>query len=123
MSRGLSFAKLIDALEKHHGRPPTLPVTTALGLVLWENVAYLASDKRRAQAFEELRDMAVEGLLGAEIGPGIQVDDTCIRSKIDDLGVVGIVLASIDIHLVAESPQRFGDLKNVDVHTARVLFS
>ena len=54
MSRGLSFAKLIDALEKHHGRPPTLPVTTALGLVLWENVAYLASDKRRAQAFAML---------------------------------------------------------------------
>ena len=39
MSRGLSFAKVIDALEKHHGRPPALPVTTALGLVLWENVA------------------------------------------------------------------------------------
>ncbi len=68
MSRGLSFAALLDGLEKHHGRPPALPVTTALGLVLWENVAYLASDKKRAQAFAMLKERvgtAPESILAA----------------------------------------------------------
>lgn len=54
MARGLSFVDVIDALERHHGRPPPLPITTALGLVLWENVAYLTSDEKRAKAFSAL---------------------------------------------------------------------
>ena len=54
MASGRSFATLISALEKHHGRPEAFPVSTAFDLVLWENVAYLASDEKRAAAFAML---------------------------------------------------------------------
>ncbi len=46
---------LIDELTELYGTaPPPFP-TDPFELVLWENVAYLASDKRRREAFESLR--------------------------------------------------------------------
>jgi len=53
--RLLGFATLIDRLAQHYGEPAPLAVTEPFAMILWENVAYLASDAKRAEAFEELR--------------------------------------------------------------------
>jgi len=47
----ITFSKLIDKLQKHYGAPAPLPTTDPLELIIWENIAYLASDERRAAAF------------------------------------------------------------------------
>jgi endonuclease-3 len=49
------LARVLDALEKFHGRPDPPPTTDPLELVLWENVAYLADDPRREDAFRALK--------------------------------------------------------------------
>jgi endonuclease III len=49
------FSKLVDKLQQHYGSPAPPPSTDPLELVIWENIAYLASDKRRAKAFSTLK--------------------------------------------------------------------
>jgi endonuclease III len=49
------LARVLDVLEKVHGRPNPPPTTDPLELVLWENIAYLADDERRADAFRALK--------------------------------------------------------------------
>ncbi len=49
-----SFRKIIDALESFYSRPAPPKVTDPLGMILFENVAYLVSDERREQAFNAL---------------------------------------------------------------------
>ena len=52
----VTFSKLVDKLQQHYGCPaPPPPSTDPLELVIWENIAYLASDKRRAEAFATLK--------------------------------------------------------------------
>jgi endonuclease III len=51
---GITFSKLVDKLQQHYG-PPTPPSTDPLELIIWENIAYLASDRRRAEAFATLK--------------------------------------------------------------------
>src|SRR5450755_2541441 len=50
----ITFSKLVDKLQQHYGAPAPPPSTDPLELVIWENIAYLASDKRRAEAFATL---------------------------------------------------------------------
>jgi endonuclease III len=50
----ITFSKLVDKLQQHYG-PPTPPSTDPLELIIWENIAYLASDRRRAEAFATLK--------------------------------------------------------------------
>lgn len=50
----IPFSKLVDKLQKRYGRP-ALPLTDPLELIIWENIAYLASDERRAEAFATLK--------------------------------------------------------------------
>jgi endonuclease III len=50
----LSFNTVIDRLAQHYGEPAPPTVTEPFAMVLWENVAYLASDAKRAEAFAEL---------------------------------------------------------------------
>jgi len=52
----LTLGKAIDILRKHHGRPEGPPTSDPFELILWENVAYLASPGKRREAFAELRD-------------------------------------------------------------------
>jgi len=55
----------IARLEAFYG-PPELPVTTdPFEMILWENVAYLVDDERRARVFARLREEV--GLLPLEI--------------------------------------------------------
>jgi endonuclease III len=49
------LARRIDALEKRHGRPTPPRTRDPFELVLWENVAYLVDDERRARAFTQLK--------------------------------------------------------------------
>ena len=47
--------RVVARLLEQHGRQSPPPADTAFALVLWEKVAYLAPDERRAKAFEMLR--------------------------------------------------------------------
>ena len=49
------LARVLDVLEKAHGKPKPPPTTEPFELVLWENVAYLADDERREEAFRALK--------------------------------------------------------------------
>lgn len=55
MESGLSFIRIIKILEKFYGRPKPPRITDPLELILWENVAYLADDAKRAVAFAALK--------------------------------------------------------------------
>jgi endonuclease III len=60
----------IARLEAAHGRPAPPAVTDPFEMVLWENVAYLVDDERRAQVFARLRDeigLDPEDLLGTPL--------------------------------------------------------
>src|SRR5271169_3420768 len=54
-SRLLSFATLIDRLAQLYGEPAPPVVSEPFAMILWENIAYLASDAKRAEAFTELQ--------------------------------------------------------------------
>ena len=49
-----SLARFLDALEMRYGPPEPPPSREPFALVLWENVAYLVNDERRAAAFAAL---------------------------------------------------------------------
>ena len=51
----ITFSKLVDKLQQHYGAPVPPPSTDPLELIIWENIAYLANDKRRAEAFAVLK--------------------------------------------------------------------
>jgi len=51
----LTLTKVIARLSKFYGAPAPPPVTDPFEQVLWENVAYLADDEKRAAAFAALR--------------------------------------------------------------------
>jgi endonuclease III len=51
----LQLSKILRALEKLYGRPKPPKITQALDLILWENVAYLVDDEKRAAAFAALK--------------------------------------------------------------------
>jgi endonuclease III len=55
MSVSLSLPKIVARLANFYGKPKPPITTDPFELIVWENVAYLVSDDRRAQAFELLR--------------------------------------------------------------------
>jgi len=53
-----SLRKVVNLLARFYGQPAP-PITTGpFELILWENVAYLVGDERRAEAFDLLRHSA-----------------------------------------------------------------
>jgi endonuclease III len=54
MSR-IPLPELIDRLLAHYGKPKPPRLTGPWEMILWENVAYLADDDRRQQAFNTLK--------------------------------------------------------------------
>ncbi len=52
---GSPLSSVVDALRKLYGRPKPPPVRDPLEQLLWENVAYLANDQRRAQAWKRFK--------------------------------------------------------------------
>jgi endonuclease III len=55
MTASPSLPKIVARLAKFYGKPDPPVTTDPFELILWENVAYLVTDERRAQAFELLR--------------------------------------------------------------------
>jgi endonuclease III len=53
--RRFSLPKIVRELEARYGPPRALPARSAFELILWENVAYLATDARREKAFRALK--------------------------------------------------------------------
>lgn len=49
------LAEIVARLREAGGPPPSPPTTDILELILWENVAYLADEAKRREAFERLR--------------------------------------------------------------------
>ena len=80
-SRRLPLSRLIDHLAQMYGEPAPPAVTEPFAMILWENVAYLANDAERAEAFAELKSKtgltpagirkAKESVLLAIAGKGI----------------------------------------------------
>ena len=64
-SRLLPFVTVIDRLGQLYGEPASPAVTDPFAMILWENVAYLAGDTKRGEAFTELRKKV--GLAPADI--------------------------------------------------------
>jgi endonuclease III len=62
---GLAFSRVVDTLAQFYGEPDPPAVTDPFQMILWENIAYLANDARRAEAFDELRNKV--GLRPADI--------------------------------------------------------
>jgi len=50
-----SFRSVVGRLAKHYGPPQPPPPKGPFELILWENVAYLADDERRGEAFALLK--------------------------------------------------------------------
>ena len=50
-----SFRNVVGKLAKHYGPPKAPPAKGAFEMILWENVAYLAGDEQRGEAFELLK--------------------------------------------------------------------
>ena len=51
----ITFSALVDKLRQYYGNPAPPTTTDPLELIIWENIAYLASDERRADAFATLK--------------------------------------------------------------------
>lgn len=60
-----SFSTIVRRLEAHYGTPGPPTTTDPLGLVIYENIAYLATDEKRDAAFAALRTQV--GLKPTEI--------------------------------------------------------
>ncbi len=65
----LTLGDAVKLLRKHYGPPTLLPTADPFELILWENVAYLASPAHRREAFEQLKrsvGTAPEAILAAD---------------------------------------------------------
>ena len=67
----ISLLQLVDQLCSHYGRQKAPKLDGPWDMILWENVAYLADDDRRREAFQTLRKRigtAPEHILSASDG-------------------------------------------------------
>jgi endonuclease III len=67
-SHSFTLSEAVSLLEEHYGSPAPIPTKDPFELILWENVAYLASPVRRREAFELLKrtvGTAPESILAA----------------------------------------------------------
>jgi endonuclease III len=81
LMKRIPLRQVVERLQKVYGRPK-LPLADPWLLVLWENVAYLADDQRRQQAF---------GLLLHEIGTEPNKILTASDEALQRVGKHGIV--------------------------------
>ena len=76
--------RVVARLLNQHGRQAPPPANTAFALVLWEKVAYLAPDDRRAEAFERLNQrvgLTPEAILAAK--PSLLREIIAIGGKVE----------------------------------------
>jgi endonuclease III related protein len=75
----LLLSRVVDTLAHYYGEPSAPRITDTFAMVVWENIAYLATDARRAEAFEELRKKV--GLRPSDIRKASDKDLLSITSK------------------------------------------
>lgn len=51
----ITLPQVVDRLRSHYGQPKSQKLAGPWELILWENVAYLADDDRRREAFQTLK--------------------------------------------------------------------
>jgi endonuclease-3 len=51
----IPLPQVVDSLQAHYGKPKPPKLNGPWEMILWENVAYLADDDRRQQAFQALK--------------------------------------------------------------------
>ncbi len=71
---GLTLRDVVEVLREHHGVPLGPPTADPFALILWENVAYLASPARRREAFRLLVDE-----VGVEPGAILAAEQTTLE--------------------------------------------
>src|SRR4051812_24279394 len=81
------LARIVRTLRTHYGPQSPPPVKTAFGLVLWEYVAYLAADAKRAAAFAELKKRV--GLTARDILAAAPADLREIATLGGNVGAAG----------------------------------
>jgi endonuclease III len=100
--------RVVAALGALYGRPKPPAVRDPFEQVLWENVGYLASDERRAQAWKRFK---------TEVGTKPAQILKAARSRLIDIGKAGIVpaITADKLRQIAEiAAEEFGgDLKPV----------
>ncbi len=74
---------LVNQLHRHWGDPVLPPTSDPFGLVLWQQVAYLVDDTRRAEAFAMLQEKVGAGggkiLLLTRTHPVLALDSNGLR--------------------------------------------
>jgi endonuclease III len=74
--RTSKLQRILAALRKYHGNVAPPPAKNAFELVIWEKVAYLTTDERRAAAFELMRKrvgLTPRAILAAEQSTLVEV--------------------------------------------------
>jgi endonuclease III len=98
----LTLPQAIAGLRRLYGSPEKPPTRDPFGLVIYENIVYLASPERRREAFAELREtigtspeailgaprrvlerIAARGIIAARVASRIQ---ECARIAVDEAG-------------------------------------
>jgi endonuclease-3 len=69
----IALRQVAERLESHYGQPKAPKLDGPWEMVLWENVAYLADDERRQQAFQVLKKR-----IGTEPGRILSVSDEAL---------------------------------------------
>jgi endonuclease III len=69
----IALPQVVERLEGHYGQPKAPRLNGPWEVVLWENVAYLADDDRRREAFQTLRKR-----IGTEPGRILAVSDEAL---------------------------------------------
>src|SRR5436190_459364 len=110
----MTLEETISRLERQYGAAAPLPASGAWELILWENVAYLANDARRAAAFDVLREQVGTGpeqILAASDGALLAVTRSGIapERRVETLRrCATIILHELDGDL---GPERLRDLR------------
>lgn len=90
MADGLTLRVAVRALRSHYGQPEPLPTADPFELVLWDNVAYLASPAKRREAF---------ALLRSTIGTTPKAILSATRAALEQVTSKGILKSSFAVKL------------------------
>src|SRR5215475_236222 len=66
----MSLSQVVEQLQVHYGQPSVPRLSGPWEMILWENVAYLADDDRRQEAFQTLKKR-----IGTEPGQILSASD------------------------------------------------
>jgi endonuclease III len=121
----IKLRRIVALLRKEYGPAAPPPVSTAFELVLWEKVAYLATDERRALAFKALRKRVgttPQAIIDADptllreiaaIGGGIEIEARARRMQDAAAFVLDELGGSLDAVLTRPPRDAMGALQQI----------